>query len=103
MKPVPLVKAKDVVRALERAGFVVGRVEGRHHRLVRQDDPRRATTVPVNAARDLPRGTLRDIIEQAGLTTDGYIELLGSGSGFALTSCLDGPSVRAHLSATTGH
>jgi predicted RNA binding protein YcfA (HicA-like mRNA interferase family) len=76
MKPVPLVKAKDVIRALERAGFVVVRVKGSHHRLVHTDDPRRATTVPVHGSRDLPRGTLRDIIEQAGLTTDEFIELL---------------------------
>jgi predicted RNA binding protein YcfA (HicA-like mRNA interferase family) len=76
MKAVPLIKAKDVIRALERAGFVVVRVKGSHHRLVKADDPRRATTVPVHGSRDLPRGTLRDIIDQAGLTTDEFIELL---------------------------
>jgi predicted RNA binding protein YcfA (HicA-like mRNA interferase family) len=76
MKPVPLARGKDVVRALERAGFTVVRIKGSHHRLVHKDDPKRATTVPVHASRDLPRGTLRDILEQVGLTTDEFIELL---------------------------
>jgi predicted RNA binding protein YcfA (HicA-like mRNA interferase family) len=76
MKPVPLARGKDVVRALERAGFAVVRIKGSHHRLVHKDDPTRATTVPVHASRDLPRGTLRDILEQVGLTTDELIELL---------------------------
>lgn len=76
MKPVPLLRAKDVVRALERAGFVVVRVKGSHHRMVHKDDPQRATTVPVHAGRDLPRGTLRDIIDQAGLSVDEFIALL---------------------------
>ena len=76
MTALPTVKAGDVVRALERAGFVVVRIKGSHRRLVHKDDPRRATTVSVHSGRDIPRGTLRDIITQAGMTVDEFLALL---------------------------
>jgi predicted RNA binding protein YcfA (HicA-like mRNA interferase family) len=76
MTRLPVARGRDIVRALEKAGFVVVRISGSHHRLQHRDDPRRATTVPVHANRDLPRGTLRDIIDQAGMTIDEFVELL---------------------------
>jgi predicted RNA binding protein YcfA (HicA-like mRNA interferase family) len=72
----PVLKARDVIRALEKAGFSVVRVSGSHHRLVHDTDPTRQTTVPVHRGKDLPRGTLRDIIDQAGLTVDEFLNLL---------------------------
>ncbi len=71
----PAVKPREVLRALERAGFVVARIKGSHHILVHKDDPTRITNVPVHGSRDLPRGTLRDIIKQAGLTVDEFVDL----------------------------
>jgi predicted RNA binding protein YcfA (HicA-like mRNA interferase family) len=65
-----------VVRALERAGFAVIRTSGSHQLLVHADDPRRRTTVPHHGARDLPRGLLRAVIRQAGLTVDEFVALL---------------------------
>ena len=55
---------------------VITRSKGSHHRLVHVADPTRQTTVSVHKGRDIPRGTLRDIIEQAGLTVDEFIALL---------------------------
>ena len=72
----PAVKPREVIRALERAGFAVTRTKGSHCRLVHREDPTRRTTVAMHASRDLPRGTLRDIIEQAGLTVEEFIRLL---------------------------
>ena len=72
----PILKARDVIRALERAGFVISRTKGSHCRLIHRDDPARATTVPIHGSRDLPRGTLRDIIDQAGLSVDDFCALL---------------------------
>jgi predicted RNA binding protein YcfA (HicA-like mRNA interferase family) len=71
----PAVKARDVVRALERAGFTVLRTSGSHCRLVHPADPNRKVTVPVHAA-DVPRGTLRAIISQAGMTVVEFIGYL---------------------------
>lgn len=44
--------------------------------MVHRDDLNRQTTVPFHAAKDLPKGTLRDIIEQAGLTVDEFLKHL---------------------------
>lgn len=59
---------RDVVRALERAGFVLIRVSGSHHILYRQDDKTRRTVVPVHGRAALKQGTLRGILRQAKLT-----------------------------------
>jgi predicted RNA binding protein YcfA (HicA-like mRNA interferase family) len=72
----PSVKAQDVIRVLKKAGFVVTRTKGSHHRLVHASDASRATTVALHKGKDIPRGTLADIIEQAGLTEDDFFDLL---------------------------
>jgi len=72
----PSVKARDVIRALHGAGFSIVRTSGSHYRLVHDTDPTRMTTVPVHGGKDIPRGTLRDIIKQAGLTIDEFVDLL---------------------------
>jgi predicted RNA binding protein YcfA (HicA-like mRNA interferase family) len=43
----PALRAKDVVRALERAGFVKSRTSGSHCRLIHAGDPTRKVTVPI--------------------------------------------------------
>ena len=67
-----MVTATQVIRALERAGFVVDRTVGSHHMLVHTVDLSRRATVPVHKGRDLPRGTLRNILKSAGLTEDEF-------------------------------
>ncbi|MFL6798158.1 MAG: type II toxin-antitoxin system HicA family toxin [Xanthobacteraceae bacterium] len=71
----PSLRPKDVVRALERAGFVVARRSGSHCRLIHQSDPTRKVTLPIHSE-DLKRGTLRAIIAQAGFTVAEFIALL---------------------------
>ena len=72
----PSVTSRDVIRALEKAGFAITRSKGSHHRLVHATDPTRQTTVSVHKGKDIPRGTLRDIIDQAGFTIDEFLDLL---------------------------
>jgi len=74
MPPVPSVRGERVVRALERAGFKVARVAGSHH-IMRHPDGR-GTTVPVHPGRDLAKGTLRNILTDAGLTIEELQRLL---------------------------
>ena len=76
MTRLPSLKATDVIRALERGGFVVVRTAGSHHRLVHRTDPARATTVPLHKGRDLPKPFVRAIIKQAGLTIEEFHDLL---------------------------
>jgi len=72
----PVVSGSRVVHALTRSGFVVDRIVGSHHVLVRLNDPTRTVTVPVHGNRDLKPGTLRAIIRQAGFTVEEFREFL---------------------------
>ncbi len=71
----PALKPKEVMRALERAGFELRNVSGSHHRYVYPGDPQRWTIVPLHN-RDLKSGTLHAIIKQAGFTPEEFRELL---------------------------
>jgi predicted RNA binding protein YcfA (HicA-like mRNA interferase family) len=71
----PVVTAREAIRALERAGFVTLRQSGSHCRLIHATDPARKVTVPVHGG-DIKRGTLRAIIAQAGLTVSEFVALL---------------------------
>ena len=68
----PVLKAREVLRALQKAGFIENRISGSHYLLVHSNDPARAVTVPYHGARDLKPGTLRSIIRQAGFTIDEF-------------------------------
>lgn len=72
----PALTARDMLRALTKAGFVVKRISGSHHLLVHPGDPVRAVTVPFHGARDLKPGTLRSILRQAKLSAEELKELL---------------------------
>ncbi|MFB9964195.1 type II toxin-antitoxin system HicA family toxin [Sinosporangium siamense] len=74
MPPVPSLPGAQVVRALEKAGFDVARVRGSHHILRHEDG--RVVSVPVHLGRDLPKGTLRNILSLAGMTADELTDLL---------------------------
>jgi len=71
----PSLRAREVIRALERAGFVVSRISGSHCRLIHAADPARKVTVPIHTT-DIKRGTLRGIISQAGLGVEAFLALL---------------------------
>ena len=72
----PVVSGREVVCALERAGFVIDRIVGSHHVMTFPDDHTRTVTVPVHGSRDLKPGTLRSIIRQAGFSVEEFGELL---------------------------
>jgi predicted RNA binding protein YcfA (HicA-like mRNA interferase family) len=72
----PSLKAREVMRALQRAGFVRVRSKGSHHIFEHPDDRTRRTLVSDHRGKDVPRGTLHAIIEQAGLTIEEFLNLL---------------------------
>jgi len=71
----PAVKPSEVLRALRRGGFFVHHVSGSHYVLKHPGKPHLRVTVPYHN-RDLKRGTLASILEQAGLTSEEFVELL---------------------------
>jgi predicted RNA binding protein YcfA (HicA-like mRNA interferase family) len=72
----PSLRGDAVVRALRKAGFEVVRIKGSHHIMEHAEDPTRRTVVPVHAGRDVKRGLLRKIIDDAHFTVDEFCDLL---------------------------
>ena len=70
----PAVSGAKLVKALERAGFTVIRISGSHH-VMRHPDGR-TVVVPVHAGRDMPKGTLRNILAIIGMTAEDLRKLL---------------------------
>ena len=71
----PALKPKDVLRVLEREGFVVHHASGSHYLLKHPSKKHLRVTIPWHH-RDLKRGTLGSIIQQAGYTNREFFELL---------------------------
>lgn len=71
----PALTPKDVFRVLKKAGYFLHHVTGSHYILKHPDKPAVRVTLPWHN-RDLKRGTLQAIIEQAGLTGDEFADLL---------------------------
>lgn len=70
----PSLKPREVVGALERAGFIVERQTGSHV-ILRHPERAHKVTVPWHN-RDLKRDTLASILRQAGLTASHFRRLL---------------------------
>jgi len=66
---------EEMVRVLEKAGFLFDRQNG-SHRIMWHPQLRRAVTVPVHAGETLSPKTLSSILRQAGLTADDLRDLL---------------------------
>ena len=75
MTALPVIAPAAALRALERAGFFLHHVKGSHHYLKHPDRPTLRVTVPFHR-KDLPLGTLRSIIRQAGLSVDEFVAFL---------------------------
>jgi len=70
----PPLKPREVVRILERVGFIVVRQRGSHIHMKHPDRPGRRVTIPYHS-RDLAPKTLASIIRQAGLTVEEFLKL----------------------------
>lgn len=75
MAKLPSVSGARVVRALKRAGFTVLRQKGSHLSLEKTTlEKTYRTIVPQHSS--LAKGTLSDILKQAGLSIEELLELL---------------------------
>ena len=71
----PAVRPKEVLRALQRAGFYIHHSTGSHYILKHPGKAGLRVTVAVHN-KDLKRRTLASIIEQAGYTVEEFLKLL---------------------------
>jgi predicted RNA binding protein YcfA (HicA-like mRNA interferase family) len=71
----PAVIREEAIRALNRLGFRLDRVEGSHHMLVKTGLPH-TVVVPVHGSRALPKGTLGSIIRIAHVSKKQFFAAL---------------------------
>lgn len=78
MTRLPSLSSSRIIKALRRSGFVEApdRGKGSHRAFTKRDlsGTIRLTIVP--KGRDIPKGTLLEILDQAGLTRDEFLALL---------------------------
>jgi len=68
----PQVKPKELIRALERLGFVLRRQTG-SHAIFRHPETKNMVVVPVHA-KDIKRGLLYGILKQAGISEENFLK-----------------------------
>ena len=74
MLRLPVIKGRDLIKFLESIGFKVTRTKGSHVRLRSEDG--RATTIPVDKNKNIPKGLLRKIIrEDLEISLDEFFKL----------------------------
>ena len=75
MAELPVVRPREVVAALTKAGFFAHHQTGSHVVMRHRRDPALRVTVPMHG-RDMKKGTLRAILRQADLSVDTFVGLL---------------------------
>jgi len=70
----PALRARDVISKLRKAGFEFDRQAKGSHEIWYHPQTHRRVVVP-NHPGDIPKGTLRKMIQQAGLTVDEFMAL----------------------------
>ncbi len=75
-KDLPVLKPKEVLKALLRAGFYVHHQTGSHVQLRHSSKIKLRVTIPRHDRFDLPRPVVKSILRQADLTVDDFLNLL---------------------------
>ena len=70
------IKPREMIRALQKGGFLIHEQSGSHVHLKHPTRPGRIT-VPYHERYDLPKPIVKSIIRQAGLTNQQFFDLLG--------------------------
>ncbi|MCK4719906.1 type II toxin-antitoxin system HicA family toxin [bacterium] len=75
MTRLPAVTDKQVINALVKDGWVIKSHRGSHTKLIKQGN-RHPLIVPVHGKSTIPKGTLLNIIRDAGISKEEFIKLL---------------------------
>ena len=75
MTPIPSLNPGKVIRKLRKAGFVFDRHAKGSHEIWYNPQTHRRTVIPNHSGKDIPKGTLRAIIQQAALTIEEFNHL----------------------------
>ena len=75
MAALPILKPKEVIRALQRAGFYINHQTGSHARLFHRTKSYLKITIPIHS-KDIPQPTLSRILKQAEISKEEFLKLL---------------------------
>ena len=76
MPKLPVLSGKDTIKALSKIGFRHVRTRGSHAILNKLDEVKGKITIPVPLHKELAKGTLKNIMNQVGLSLEEFLELL---------------------------
>ena len=76
MTRLPRVTGMEVVKALQRGGFIVLYVKGSHYHLRHRDDLSKRAVVPVHAGKVIKPEVLHTILKGVGLSVEEFNKLL---------------------------
>jgi predicted RNA binding protein YcfA (HicA-like mRNA interferase family) len=77
MAKLPILSSKDIIRVLLKTGFEYAPKRGKgSHTAFAKKDSERTRLVIVPDRKEIPKGTLLAILEQAGLSRDDLLKLL---------------------------
>ena len=74
MPKLPVVSGKDAVKAFAKIGYQLDHQTGSHMILRHMNEPHRRLSVPNH--KEISKGLLRDLIKEAGLTVEEFVDLL---------------------------
>jgi len=75
MSIIPMLRSREIIEVLLKAGFKIVRQSGSHVRLRHIFNPTRQTTVPIHNS-DIPRSILIKILKQASIPIKEFLGLL---------------------------
>ena len=75
MTNIPSLTAIQAIRKIKKAGFVFDRQAKGSHEIWYNPKTKKRVVIPNHPGKDLPRKTLRSIINQSGLTIDDFLKL----------------------------
>ncbi|MEK6792604.1 MAG: type II toxin-antitoxin system HicA family toxin [Nanoarchaeota archaeon] len=75
MPKLPQLSGKDLVKVLQKISYVHIRTRG-SHAILKKQSPEGSRTIPVPLHKELAKGTLKSIMNQADLTLEDLLNLL---------------------------
>ena len=74
MPKLPVLNAKKIIKILTENGFILDRVKGSPH-IYYHPDTRKRVVIPMHK-KELPEGTLLEILKQAGISKEDLEDLI---------------------------
>ena len=72
----PILTPQEIIRVLQTFGFVNKTQKGSHAKYIKTEKGKPTRTVIIPMHNEVAKGTLKSILEQAGLTLDEFIKKL---------------------------